>query len=70
LWLEAQHAMPFLFALSAFGLIDLSNLEKIQHDILENCFTGIKSAHLFIPQKIDIESYLEYMTQFIQKTLK
>jgi len=67
---EAQHAMPFLFALSAFGLIDLSNLEKIQHDILENCFTGIKSAHLFIPQKIDIESYLEYMTQFIQKTLK
>lgn len=70
LWLESQHAMPYLSVLAAFGLIDLSNFAKNQHDVLKNCFTHIKRFRILIPHEIDIESYVEYITQFIQKTLK
>lgn len=70
LWLESQHALPFLSALAAFGLIDLSNLAITQRDILKSCLTNLKRFHVLIPQKIDIESYTDYMIRFIQKTIK
>jgi len=70
LWLESQHALPFLSALAAFGLIDLSNFATNQQDVLKNCLTNLKRFHVLITKKIDIESYIDYMIQFIQKTIK
>jgi len=70
LWLESQHALPFLSALAAFGLIDLSNFATDQHDVLKNCLADLKRFRVSIPQKIGIESYIDYMIQFIQKTIK
>jgi hypothetical protein len=69
LWLESQHALPYLSTLAAFGVIDLAKIALSQQDVIKSCFSPLKRFRILIPNQLDVESYTNFMTRFIQDTL-
>ncbi|MFH1088489.1 MAG: hypothetical protein V1719_01460 [Patescibacteria group bacterium] len=69
LWLESQHALPYLAVLSAFGLVDVASIAASQQNVLKGCFAPLKRFHVYIPHKLDADSFVKYMTKFIQEIL-
>ena len=69
LWLESQHALPYLAVLSAFGLVDMASMAASQQNVLMGCFAPLKRFHVYIPHKLDTDSFVKYMTKFIREIL-
>lgn len=69
LWLESQHALSYLSALTAFGVINLAEITEQQREIIRSCFTPLKRFHILIPDKVSPEEYINFMTGFIQEKI-
>lgn len=70
LWLEMQHAMPYLETLAACGLVDLSDIVISQKKVLRDCFTPLKLFKVNIPQKMDRVDYVQHMVRLIPTILQ
>ncbi|MBU1092770.1 hypothetical protein KJ836_03845 [Patescibacteria group bacterium] len=69
LWLESQHALPYLSALAAFGVINLASVAFSQREVIKSCFAPLKRFRILIPDKLDHTSYINFMTRFVREKL-
>lgn len=67
LWLEFKYGLKYLVSLAASGNIDLAKVVTKQRKVLTNVFSNLRLHKVSIPQNLNIEEYLQFMTKFIQE---
>lgn len=67
LHIEFKYSLIYLHLLAAFGIVNISEIEGKQRQILQSSLSNLELFQVYIPERISPDDYCNSMIQFVMK---